>query len=95
MTDKTMTAAELCELLQVDIDTLRRIRRGRDATHFPPPLCGEHGLTWLEADVATWLSWWAEYQEMQASGFDPCELAPPVYQTTEPEDRRPAKTKKV
>ena len=62
--EKIISIAELLDWLKVDIEFIEAMRRGRDATHFPPPILGSHGLAWYESDVLAWL----EQPRIQADG---------------------------
>jgi len=79
--------ADLCNWLNVDIDFIHKMRRGRVGTRFPSPLLGEHGLAWYEDDIATWLCWWHERCEIVADGLDPDTVLPePFYLAPENEN---------
>ncbi|MCC6492150.1 MAG: hypothetical protein IT424_03920 [Pirellulales bacterium] len=82
---KIITIAELLAWLHVDFEFIKQMRRGRDGTHFPPPLLGSHGLAWYEQDVCDWLAYWADRRDWAADGLDPAELTPPVYLAAEPQ----------
>lgn len=86
-----ISITELCAWLHVDADWVRKVRRGRDASKMPPPLLGDGGLVWLEADILTWLSWWHDRQEAIASGLDPAGVPAPCYLTAEPDSERVTK----
>lgn len=87
MDEDFITAEEICRLLNVSVDGLRQLRRGRDATRFPAPLlCGD-GLCWYAQDVTRWLEFLADWRDAGQTREALDEIEPPVYLAAEPEPR--------
>ncbi|HMO86436.1 MAG TPA: hypothetical protein PKC18_16105 [Lacipirellulaceae bacterium] len=83
---ETLTAADVCEWLEISIDELRKLRRRRDRTAFPPPLLGDAGLVWYEQDVVNWICYLQDWIDAGSTAEALEQLTPPTFMACEKEN---------
>ena len=88
MDEERLTLADVSQWLEITPEQVKQLRRGRDATRFPPPLLGGAGLAWYEQDICDWVSFVADWIDAGATREALAELDPPVYLSVEPEIKK-------